>query len=186
GYDGAMPVQGDEDWDLWLTLVERWHRGVLLPEVMFNYRRRAGSMSTVCWLGFGHLPLANYRVAKHQDTYRAYLTEVLLHQDQDTAVLLRKNDELERYLASDLEPAVALRRDELAMLRSRLASASATSDESKPETSESRTIDRTAELEAGIQTLSAEVTALKVSMSWRVTAPLRSIYGRWLRWRGQQ
>ena len=58
GYDTAMPVQGDEDWDLWLTLVERGHRGVILPEVLFNYRRRAGSMSTVCWYGPGHLPLA--------------------------------------------------------------------------------------------------------------------------------
>ena len=51
GYDTAMPVQGDEDWDLWLTLVERGYRGVILPEVLFNYRRRPGSMSTVCWHG---------------------------------------------------------------------------------------------------------------------------------------
>ena len=57
GYDTQMPVQGVEDWDLWLTLAERGYRGVILREVLFNYRRRAGSMSTVSWNGSGHLPL---------------------------------------------------------------------------------------------------------------------------------
>src|SRR5579862_5434278 len=85
GYDTAMPVQGDEDWDLWLTLVEHGHRGVILPEILFNYRRRAGSMATVCWHGSGHVPLARYRVAKHHASYRERLVDVLLHQDQDTA-----------------------------------------------------------------------------------------------------
>ena len=47
--------------------------------------------------------------------------DVLLHQDAETATLLRRNDEIERYITSELEPAVALRREELASLRSRLA-----------------------------------------------------------------
>jgi len=29
GYDTQMPLQGAEDWDLWLTLVERGYRGVV-------------------------------------------------------------------------------------------------------------------------------------------------------------
>src|SRR5438477_2459579 len=49
GYDTGMPIQGLEDWDLWLTLAEQGHRGVILPEVLFNYRRRDGSLSTVSW-----------------------------------------------------------------------------------------------------------------------------------------
>lgn len=173
GYDTAMPVQGDEDWDLWLTLVERGHRGVILREVLFNYRRRAGSMSTVCWYGPGHVPLTNYRVAKHCETYCAHLLDVLLHQDADTAALLRQNDETERYIATDLEPAVALRRDELATLRSRFAST---------ETSQERpTTERVAELQTALQEAAAEITALRTSMSWRVTGPLREAYGWWLR-----
>ena len=164
GYDTTMPVQGDEDWDLWLTLVERAHRGVILPEVLFHYRRRAGSMSTVCWHGPGHLPLASYRIAKHRDTYRAHLFDVLLHQDAETAAMLRRNDEIERYLASELEPAVALRRQELATLGSRL-----------------ETTDRHADLETALRAASDEVSALRASMSWRITAPLRGAYGWWLR-----
>jgi glycosyltransferase involved in cell wall biosynthesis len=166
GYDTNMPEQGDEDWDLWLTLVERGHRGAILPEILFNYRRRAGSMSTVCWHGPGHLPLLRYRLAKHRATYERYRLDVLLHQDEATATLLRRNDRLERHLASDLEPAVGLRRQELATLQAKLTAGS-----------------RAEKLEAALRATTAEVAALRSSMSWRVTAPLRAIYGRWLDWR---
>jgi glycosyltransferase involved in cell wall biosynthesis len=174
GFDTGMPVQGDEDWDLWLTLVERGYRGVILPEVLFNYRRRSGSMSTVCWHGPGHLPLAEYRIAKHSDSYRAHLLDVLLHQDADTAALLRHNDHKERYTTSELEPAIASRREELASLNERLASARALDADAQ----------RIAELESALRATSAEVKALRASMSWRITAPLREAYGRWLKWRG--
>jgi glycosyltransferase involved in cell wall biosynthesis len=168
GYDTNMPDQGDEDWDLWLTLVERGHRGVIVPEFLFNYRRRAGSMSTVCWYGPAHLPLLRYRIAKHRATYDRYRLDVLLHQDDATAAMLRDNDRLERHIGSDLEPAVNLRREELGSLQSKLAAAS-----------------HTGNLETALQAATAEVAALRASMSWRVTAPLRSIYGRWLDWRSR-
>jgi glycosyltransferase involved in cell wall biosynthesis len=173
GYDTAMPAQGDEDWDLWLTLVERGYRGVIVPEILFEYRRRAGSMSTVCWHGPAHLPLARYRFDKHRDTYRCYLTDVLLHQDDETAELLRASDELERYISSELEPAVALRRKELETLRARLAAGTGSADvQSCADT-------RIRELEDALRAAAADVSALRSSMSWRITRPLRDIYG-WL------
>ncbi len=168
GYDTNMPDQGDEDWDLWLTLVERGHRGAIVPEFLFNYRRRVGSMSTVCWYGPAHLPLLRYRIAKHRATYDRYRLDVLLHQDDATAALLRHNDRLERHIGSDLEPAVNLRREEIASLRSKLA-----------------TVSHAENLQTALRAASAEVAALRASMSWRVTAPLRSIYGRWLGWRSR-
>ncbi|HVH25114.1 MAG TPA: glycosyltransferase family A protein [Vicinamibacterales bacterium] len=175
GFDTRMPVQGDEDWDLWLTLVERGYRGVILPEVLFNYRRRPGSMSTVCWQGPGHLPLAEYRVSKHGDSYRAYLVDVLLHQDADTAELLRRNDESERYLA-ELESALASRREELTLLKSRLGAAADRHADAR----------RAIELEQALRSVSAEVDALRASLSWRITRPLRDIYGWWLKRRGHR
>ena len=174
-YDTQMPVQGLEDWDLWLTLAERGCRGVIIPEVLFNYRRRAGSLSTISWYGSGHLPLTSYRLAKHGEMYRTHLVDVLLHQDAETAVILRRNDEIERYIATELEPAVAARQEELATLRSRLASL-------KPPESQERIRD----VEAALAAASAEVTALRTSMSWRITRPLRNAYGRWLQWRGSE
>jgi len=183
GYDTSMPVQGDEDWDLWLTLVERGHRGVILPEVLFHYRRRAGSMSTVAWYGDGHLPLASYRVAKHRESYRAHLVDVLLHQDVDTAALLRRNDELERHLAMELEPAVAARREELAALRRRLARDASAAE---PAPIEAPGTDRIRELEAALSAASAELQAFRRSKSWRLTAPGRKAYDWWLRLRGSR
>jgi glycosyltransferase involved in cell wall biosynthesis len=171
GYDTGMPAQGDEDWDLWLTLVELGHRGRILPEVLFNYRRRAGSMSSACWYGPDHLPLARYRVAKHADSYRAHLTDVLLKEDDETSALLRRNDELEREIGSELEPLLAERREELARLRSRFAASAPAADVNG----------RIGGLEAALHDASAEIAALRSSWSWRITGPLRDVYGWWLR-----
>jgi glycosyltransferase involved in cell wall biosynthesis len=172
GYDPDIPIQGAEDWELWLTLVERGYRGVILREVLFNYRRRAGSLSTISWYGAGHLPLTSYRVAKHRDSYRTFLIDVLLHQDGEIAPLLRRNDELERYITTELEPAVAARRDELTALQSRLASLNPSD---VPESTPSK-----ADLEAALRAAEFEVTALRASRSWRLTRPLRVAYGWWL------
>ena len=180
-YDTKMPVQGDEDWDLWLTLVERGYRGAILPEVLFNYRRRAGSMSTVSWYGPGHVPLASYRFTKHWETYRAHLTDVLLHQDAETSDLLRRNDGIERYLGSELEPAVASRREELAALRSKLAS---TLPREPDRAAVAPAQERIRELEMALGATTAEIAAFRTSMSWRVTSPFRAAYGLWLRRRG--
>jgi GT2 family glycosyltransferase len=176
GYDTEMPVQGGEDWDFWLTVATRGYRGVILREVLFDYRRRPGSLSTVSWFGAGHLPLTSYRLAKHADTYRAHLFDVLLHQDAEIAPLLRRNDELERTIHSELEPAVAARRAELETLRSRLA-ALASPQGAEPSPSK-------AELASALHAAEQEVAALKASMSWRLTRPLREVYGWWLRRRG--
>ena len=171
GYDEQMPVQGDEDWDLWLTLVERGGRGTILPEILFNYRRRPDSLSTVCWHGAGHVPLARYRINKHRHSYRAHLLDVLQEQDRQTSTLLRRNDSTERYLASELEPALAARRDEIVRLRRRVEGL-VDKDE------------RIAQLQTALQAAAAEAAALRNSLSWRATAPLRRIYDwAWLRGR---
>jgi glycosyltransferase involved in cell wall biosynthesis len=172
GYDTQMPIQGLEDWDLWLTLAEHGCRGVILREVLFNYRRRPGSLSTVSWNGSGHLPLMQYRLAKHERLYRQHLLEVLLHQDSETAVMLRRNDEIERYIATELEPTVAARQAELAALNTRLTALASTSTVSQ---------ERTRDLEKALSEATAEVAALRSSISWRLTAPLRRAYDYWLR-----
>lgn len=38
-------VHGWEDWDFWLSLVELGRKAVRLPEVVFHYRIRQGSMT---------------------------------------------------------------------------------------------------------------------------------------------
>ncbi len=45
GYDDSVYLYGHEDWDLWISLVEKGFTGTILPEVLFYYRRRPDSMS---------------------------------------------------------------------------------------------------------------------------------------------
>jgi glycosyltransferase involved in cell wall biosynthesis len=44
GFDGNMPSQGYEDWDLWLTFAARGHHFYFVDEVLFDYRIRGDSM----------------------------------------------------------------------------------------------------------------------------------------------
>jgi len=97
---------------------------------------------------------------------------VLLHQDTETAAMLRRNDDIERYIATELEPTVAARQAELAALNLRLAALTSMRADAS---------DRTRELEAALTESAAEVRALRTSMSWRLTAPLRRAYDWWLR-----
>lgn len=46
GYDGTMPVQGFEDWDLWLGAYEHGWKFAYLPEPFFDYRQHNESMLT--------------------------------------------------------------------------------------------------------------------------------------------
>lgn len=44
GYDGTMPVQGFEDWDFWLSALERGWQFAYVPEIFFDYRQAEESM----------------------------------------------------------------------------------------------------------------------------------------------
>ncbi|MGB2676647.1 MAG: glycosyltransferase [Candidatus Acidiferrum sp.] len=46
GYDGAMPVQGYEDWDFWLGALEHGWKFAYMREVFFDYRQAERSMIT--------------------------------------------------------------------------------------------------------------------------------------------
>jgi glycosyltransferase involved in cell wall biosynthesis len=189
GYDAGMPVQGDEDWDLWLTLAEQGYRGVILEEFLFDYRQRPGSMSAVSWYGPGHEPLTNYRVDKHAASYRAHLLDVFRHQDSETAGLLRRNDELERYIGSHLEPAIADKRAQLAALNATNAAPAVphpSADEARNGEALERAAEHARQLEIALRAATAEIDALRSSLSWKVTGPLRRAYGWWLALRTQK
>ncbi len=85
GYDEGMPAQGDEDWDLWISLVKAGYHGVILPEVLFFYRRRRGSMCDQCTSPATHLELFEYLLRKHGESYRTHLLDVLLLKEESLA-----------------------------------------------------------------------------------------------------
>jgi len=202
GYDEAMPAQGDEDWDLWLRLVKAGRRGTIIPETLFYYRKRHGSMSASCTTGGTHLELVRYLFRKHQDAYTAFLPEVLLAKEGHIADLLRANDRLEREIDGRLRRQITWRLAELAAVRARIDPArwrlpwagdgarGGTVGETTAGPAAGAAPQLTAQdygaLEAEYRRALGEVAALRASASWRLTSPLRAAYDRLRPGRGRR
>ena len=192
GYDERMPHPGYEDWDLWISLVEQGFRGTIVPEILFYYRRRPGSMSAICCFGKPHLDLMDYLIEKHRASYERHLHDVLARRDDAIAQLLISNDDLERHLESWLVPELERRRAELAALRQKLDQAER---QDRLRTEHERLAGEVARLEreraheqrkglelgAALSTAHQEIRSLRASWSWRTTAPARLAYGVLLR-----
>ena len=82
GYDERMPHQGNEDWDLWISLVEAGHPGIILDDILFFYRRRPGSMCDECTRGQVQIDAISYIVRKHAASYRAHWQDVVRFKDR--------------------------------------------------------------------------------------------------------
>ncbi len=180
GYDTRMPDQGDEDWDLWISLVERGYRGTIIPEVLFYYRRRPGSMCEVCTTGETHLRLVRHIMEKHRESYQKHLTAVLNRKQADIGGLLHENYVLERHLNDLLQPIVESRRKEVERLQAKLDRF-----EKRPKTEAHESLEtvkrQLEEKKAELLSKQAEVHALRASGSWRITAPIRAAYDVWLK-----
>ena len=88
GFDTQMPVAGYEDWEVAISLVEAAYSGTIVPEYLFRYRVRAGSMTATCTAPENHARLMEYIVDKHQETYQRFLPGVI-------AVIQRRTADLE-------------------------------------------------------------------------------------------
>jgi hypothetical protein len=177
-----MPAQGYEDWDLWITMVERGFQGLIIPEVLFHYRRRQGSMSTICCNEPVHGSLIDFLIEKHRASYEAHAGDVLLRKQAQVGELLRSNHELERHITTWLTPQIESRRLELERLQQKLRRAEtrrALDERAAAEIGDLRdalarerqTIDA---LALELARTRAEVDALHASKSWKLTAPLRA------------
>jgi glycosyltransferase involved in cell wall biosynthesis len=116
GYDERLFGEGEEDWDLWLSLLENGERGTILPEILFYYRRRPGSMSALCNRGEVRRRLRRRLIEKHRASYARHAAEVLLLRERECGELLRGNAHLEEELETLLRPEVARARAELEAL----------------------------------------------------------------------
>ena len=108
GFDDAFR-DGCEDWDLWITMVERGFPGTIIPEFLFRYRRRTGSMSRVMLQGDIYRRL----VSKHTASYLAHLDRLLVRREREEAHLRRQIHDLElgEYLV--VRPELTSARDDL-------------------------------------------------------------------------
>jgi glycosyltransferase involved in cell wall biosynthesis len=181
GFDETMPDQGYEDWDLWISLVERGHQGTILPEVFFRYRKRRGSMSERCCTGDTHLRLMEHLIRKHRQAFEAHATAILKRKDAETAALLRRNDDLAREIHTTLRPILEHQRAERDRLQRKMETVRGATAEREFLRQQIDALTRTLEDERRLTAaqqaaLLAEIEALRTSGSWKVTAPLRALY----------
>lgn len=165
GYDETMR-EGCEDWDFWLRLVERGFHGIIVPEVLFYYRRRSDSMSRVMLEEQAYRRPLDVLVGKHADAYRGHLATVLVAKEAEVLHLAHEIAELERDRLVTLEPALRRAREELESISRKVSRV-------RPlrllEEEHERLAWKAAELER-------QVADLHGSWSWRITAPLRKLY----------
>jgi len=185
GFDEAMR-EGLEDWDFWLTIVERGGRGRILPEFLFRYRRRKGSMSqTMHRASYGRL----YRalIDKHSDSFRQYLPAVFRDVETETGELEAHIVQIENERYEWLEPALLGLRDDVAVLEAKVAQhherlrIQAERDGLRAERDAIRAerdaaVHRLDEITAALNQVRAGIAELRQSASWRVTHPLRVVY----------
>jgi GT2 family glycosyltransferase len=180
GYDEVSYLFGCEDWDLWISLTERGYLGTIVPEVLFRYRQRPGSMRRL-----SEDPRVRQRIwqtllEKHRDSYVRHAAEVLLLQEVQAGRLLRGNWDLQFEIETVLKPALAAR------LAGREhppdAAASPTDDPAAgslhatlPQHDMGADHQNVA-MSKALQDAYGEIAALRSSASWRVTAPLRLAY----------
>jgi glycosyltransferase involved in cell wall biosynthesis len=148
---------GCEDWDFWITLVEKGHRGAILPEILFYYRRRAGSMSRAL-VGEAHRSLYLQLIERHPETFARHLPALWLRRQLDLGRCRRDLDALDEEWDSWLAARLDDRRSEAAAVARQLEPI------------------RNA-LALAVEERAREVQALRASWSWRLTRPLRAVVG---------
>lgn len=197
GFDESMTA-GCEDWDLWLTMIEQGYRGVIIPEVLFFYRRRADSMSRLMMNGNTHAHLFRKLVDKHRESYRRFLPELLAEKDTGMAGLLREIYDLELEHEAKLAPALRRASEEIAALemaaervrphdaqevdralvveeRARIAEELDRINEERAHMAKEHEL-----MKIGVDAIRAELESVRGSMSWRITGPLRAVAGWYL------
>jgi glycosyltransferase involved in cell wall biosynthesis len=166
GWDETMR-DGLEDWNFWITLVERGYSGDIIPEVLFRYRQRPDSMSRVNFAVGGHARLYRQLVDRHPESFSRYLSDLVARRNADLASGWALSDEARERLELEALPARARARDDVAAAERR-----------RSRWERERTIEqRQRASEERHRHLTTEVAELRASLSWRLTQPLRSVGG---------
>jgi glycosyltransferase involved in cell wall biosynthesis len=75
GYSTSLKAM--EDWDFWIGLIEQGYRGEVIPEILFEYRIRIGSMYAMARRAENYTVFAGQIIERHQESYRTHYLDVL-------------------------------------------------------------------------------------------------------------
>jgi glycosyltransferase involved in cell wall biosynthesis len=84
---GYSPDVGFEDWDLWLGILGRGHRGVVIPEILFEYRIRPQSRQSLNTEPNAYQQTLEMIYGRHRDLYATHLHGVLALKDRQIAYM---------------------------------------------------------------------------------------------------
>ena len=113
-----------------------------------------------CYYGEGHLVLMRYLFEKHSELYERHRDSVIQHQKREIRELEESAETLRRHVEDHLEKELSSKRrtiDELLV-----ASGGRERD--------------AVHVESELDAARFEIEALRSSLSWRITAPLRRLY----------
>lgn len=189
GFDESMR-DGCEDWEYWIRATEAGWSGVIVPEILYEYRRRRESMSRQMIVGESPFRLYATLVSKHRNSFAERLPDLLLRREWSLGELSRSLVMLRNEIDGRLSSALVERKRELETARTRLQQLQAA--EALAERVEAAdALNAPARQEAAaqqaqvqamaeqIRVLDGERQALRQSWSWRITRPMRAAFG-WL------
>lgn len=184
GFDEEMR-DGCEDWDFWLSAVEAGLRGTIIPDILYEYRRRPASMSREMMQDDRHAHIYAHIARKHPATFRHHLPELLARREREMVSFRVHLHDVEHEHTTWLLPEVARRRDDVALLERRARRGNSTETSAQVRAPDAALVAaRRAALEspAACAHLQREIDELKRSGSWRITAPVRAVVDalRWL------
>jgi len=185
GFDEEFTSGPDAEWDLWIRLAERGLRSTVIPEPLV----RVGGN------GFGRdaraaeddVQAARRLVDKHAEAYRRHLLDVVAGKEALRRDMVSRNESLSRRLEAVMRTEERDRvRRQSETLRGRLGRvATAAGPVPLADDVPHRVADEKSApsgLEAALADARHELTCLRGSASWRLTAPLRAVHA-WLRGR---
>jgi len=181
GFDETM-TEGCEDWEFWIRATARGYRGVIIPEVLFRYRRRPDSMSRVMLDVPGMPALVRQLVDRHPALYASHVAALLARRDADIRSLSSGRWRLEEAWAGDLAGRIQWLRDNATADTARRATShenaerdAAAADVQRLEAALDATRAEVRTLHADYNRERAENEATRASWSWRLTSPLRAL-----------
>jgi glycosyltransferase involved in cell wall biosynthesis len=77
---GGYAVDGVEDWNFWIGLVEHGWRWEVVPETLYRFRLRRGSLSDQA--KDRRADLLRELVRRHEPTYQAHVAEIVIQMDR--------------------------------------------------------------------------------------------------------
>lgn len=170
GFDETMR-EGCEDWEFWIRVIESGFTGVIIPEFLFRYRRRADSMSRAMHEVPGMPALYRQLVDRHPDVFARHMASLIANRDGEIASLSTSLWWLDQSWAADLTGRLQWLEDNRAQipLADQAARTAATARQLEATRAEART------LRAAVTHEKQQHEAIRASWSWRLTAPLRAV-----------